>query len=69
MEKKSLPASLWQREETGKKDGRKVDARREETSGNDGGMAKASRSVLSSEPKGSCRVTRLGQDASCARPP
>jgi hypothetical protein len=45
--KKSLPASLWQREETGKKDGRKVDARRDETSGNDGRMAKASRSVLS----------------------
>jgi hypothetical protein len=27
--KKSLPASLWQREETGEKDGRKVEARRD----------------------------------------
>jgi len=45
--KKSLPASLWQREETGEKHGRKIEARREETSGNDGRMAKASRSVLS----------------------
>jgi hypothetical protein len=45
--KKFLPASLWQREETGEKHGRKIEARREETSGNDGRMAKASRSVLS----------------------
>ena len=46
--KKSLPASLWQREETGEKHGRKIEARREETSGNDGRMAKANPTASSS---------------------